>query len=357
MMTATSADFVRHATPSSQDEPQVHHVQTQEYHPQVEASPAAVLLASSFSSTPTLPFSRHPHNLPKPHRTNSMEVLAMISEKLANASAADSQANNFNGKGSTSKNFPSFYASGPATEALSNAAAAALENTRHGHSLVSFAGTMRQSPPNLNDDAAEQDYDEEEDSNNPNSSNYNYQKLPPGLTMKNNRRLFVKHSYRDFSRELPLPDEVCLADVGRTSTPNAAFPLKLHEILSQIEQDGLSHIIGWLPHGRSFRIHQQREFADCILPRYFTITKKSSFLRQLNLYGFNRFSAGPDQGSYYHEKFLRGMKFLTKRMNRQKVNGNRIRSAGNPDEEPSLLSYPICPGVRLDNVPFGGQSG
>eukprot|EP00536_Pseudo-nitzschia_multiseries_P003713 jgi/Psemu1/8362/gm1.8362_g len=29
-------------------------------------------------------------------------------------------------------------------------------------------------------------------------------------------------------------------------------------------------------------------------------------------------------------------------MTRQKVNGNRIRSAGNPDEEPDLSRFPIC---------------
>ena len=73
------------------------------------------------------------------------------------------------------------------------------------------------------------------------------------------------------------------------------------------------------------------------------MTKKSSFLRQLNLYSFNRFSAGSDQGSYYHEKFLKGMKYLARRMVRQKVNGNRIRSAGNPDDEPTLSLYPVCP--------------
>lgn len=78
------------------------------------------------------------------------------------------------------------------------------------------------------------------------------------------------------------------------------------------------------------------------------MTKKSSFLRQLNLYSFNRFSAGTtDKGSYYHEKFLRSKKFLSRRMTRQKVNGNRIRSAGNPDEEPDLSMYPIC---RDDDV-------
>lgn len=52
--------------------------------------------------------------------------------------------------------------------------------------------------------------------------------------------------------------------------------------------------------------------------------------------------------SYYHEKFLRGLKFLSRRMSRQKVNGNGIRAAGNPDEEPTLANYPTCP-VTISN--------
>jgi len=32
-------------------------------------------------------------------------------------------------------------------------------------------------------------------------------------------------------------------------------------------------------------------------------------------------------------------------MQRQKVNGNGIRAAGNPDEEPNLSRYPVCPSV------------
>jgi hypothetical protein len=175
------------------------------------------------------------------------------------------------------------------------------------------------------------------------NGNYNYKKLPPGITTKNNRRLFVKHTYRDHSSEKPQAEEQDLVGSSNTRTPNAAFPLKLHETLTQIENDKHGGIIGWMPHGRSFKIHNQKSFAEIVLPRYFVMTKKSSFLRQLNLYGFNRFSAGPDQGSYYHEKFLRGMKFLCRRMTRQKVNGNRIRSAGNPDEEPVLKNYPSCP--------------
>lgn len=172
-----------------------------------------------------------------------------------------------------------------------------------------------------------------------------FKKLPPGKTPKNHNRLFVKHVYRDYSHEVPMPDEASLAGPDSPErTPNAAFPLKLHEILSQIERNNDDHIVGWLSHGRSFKIHNQEEFVNTVLPKYFVMTKKSSFLRQLNLYGFHRLSkAGPDQGSYYHEKFLRGMKFLSRRMQRQKVNGNGIRAAGNPDEEPNLSRFPKCP--------------
>lgn len=157
-------------------------------------------------------------------------------------------------------------------------------------------------------------------------------------------------SYRDYANEQPQPEERDCWALSTRSTSSPVFPLKLHETLTQIEKDGYDDIIGFLPHGRSFKIHKQKEFTDIILPRYFVMTKKSSFLRQLNLYSFNRFSgSSPDKGSYYHEKFLRGRKFLSRRMTRQKVNGNRIRSAGNPDVEPDLARYSIC---REDDFPI-----
>lgn len=77
------------------------------------------------------------------------------------------------------------------------------------------------------------------------------------------------------------------------------------------------------------------------------MTKKSSFLRQLNLYNFNRISMGPDQGSYYHEYFLKGMRFLCRRIMRQRINGNGIRAAANPDDEPVFSSMTPCPPQKL----------
>lgn len=64
---------------------------------------------------------------------------------------------------------------------------------------------------------------------------------------------------------------------------------------------------------------------------------------------------GPDQGSYYHEKFLRGIKFLSRRMQRQKVNGNGIRAAGNPDDEPNLNLFPPCPPLQNGPLPLPAE--
>ena len=99
----------------------------------------------------------------------------------------------------------------------------------------------------------------------------NYKKLPPGVTSKQNQRQFVQHNYQDHSHEMPTTEEeLALVRPGAPErTLSAAFPLKLHEILSNIERDGLEAIVGWLPHGRSFKIHQQNEFVEQVLPKYF----------------------------------------------------------------------------------------
>lgn len=130
---------------------------------------------------------------------------------------------------------------------------------------------------------------------------HRYKKLPPGTTSNNRTRVFVQHSYKDHSHEKP-------SNQDDAACPKAdIFPVKLHHALTQIEKDGLDYIIGWLPHGRSFKVHKQQEFIDIILPKYFANAKNKTFNRQLGLYGFKKMFGIGEKGSYYHEKFLRGM--------------------------------------------------
>ena len=111
----------------------------------------------------------------------------------------------------------------------------------------------------------------------------------------------LKHDYRD----IPVyHDRSCepTIDSKKPSSKRVSFPLKLHRVLSEIEADGLSDIIGWQPHGRAFMVHDADRFRSEILPRYFDNAKPATYLRQLNLYGFQRLRKGADRDGYYHGK-------------------------------------------------------
>jgi len=106
----------------------------------------------------------------------------------------------------------------------------------------------------------------------------------------------------------------------RRETRGAAvfFPDALYRMLVDVEKEGLSDIVSFLPHGRAFRVHKKDKFVTDILPKYFTGQRSwGSFTRQLNNYGFLRVTRkGVDQDSYYHELFLRGRPRLCQYMER-----------------------------------------
>jgi hypothetical protein len=123
-----------------------------------------------------------------------------------------------------------------------------------------------------------------------------------------------QRGYTDYSNipdhqvNLPLEDR----NNGGVAVP---FPERLHCMLMN-NQD--PDIVAWEPHGRSFRVLKPKRFEEEVIPTFFKQTKFRSFQRQLNLYGFQRISKGPDHGSYYHELFLRGRKGLCAHLRRLK---------------------------------------
>jgi hypothetical protein len=108
-------------------------------------------------------------------------------------------------------------------------------------------------------------------------------------------------TYRDFSHVLPdkhLQASSLIAQSMSITSKEPTFPVKLHLILSNPE---FEDIIAWLPHGRSWRILQQKAFEDRVIPLYFRHGRYSSFARQVNGWGFGRVTRGSDYNSYYHE--------------------------------------------------------
>jgi hypothetical protein len=91
--------------------------------------------------------------------------------------------------------------------------------------------------------------------------------------------LSAMHGYRDFSRVVTeKADGPSSSSAKRTTTKEATFPTKLHMILSNPE---FQDIVSWLPHGRSWRILQQKAFEERVIPMYFRHGRYSSFARQV----------------------------------------------------------------------------
>jgi len=149
------------------------------------------------------------------------------------------------------------------------------------------------------------------------SNNKHHVNFPPNATIlkddeepnQDETESDEKNTYRDYSRSV----SDLTSALPRATSKRATFPVLLHRILSNPDY---SDIISWLPHGRSWRVLKPKRFEANIIPRYFDHTKYPSFCRQVNGWGFIRVTSGPDQNSYYHEFFLRGMPQLAEMMTR-----------------------------------------
>jgi hypothetical protein len=124
------------------------------------------------------------------------------------------------------------------------------------------------------------------------------------------------------------------------------FPWKLHKLLENVEAEGSVAIVSWLPHGKAFRVHSKPKFISTVMASYFNSTKYKSFQRNLNLWGFETITQGPDKGAIYHRFFIKNIPDLCARMIRQKIKG---ASSSDPSSDSSKTSS-SAPGALTDAV-------
>ena len=147
---------------------------------------------------------------------------------------------------------------------------------------------------------------------------YHLQTVTAGMADDEKRsRLFdtLRSAEESITSLVDFPEVVLRNNLNHFKIP---FPLKVQEMLADVEKQGNSHIVSWLPHGKSFRVHKEEEFVAYILPCYFNQSKLTSFTRQLYMYSFQKVQDGPDQGAFFHEKFIRGDKTLCQSIKRKK---------------------------------------
>ncbi|KAI4364889.1 hypothetical protein MLD38_020921 [Melastoma candidum] len=125
---------------------------------------------------------------------------------------------------------------------------------------------------------------------------------------------------------LPQPGEAQLAAAAAGGDSQRSLPTPfLVKTYQLVDDPAFDDIISWNEDGTTFIVWRPAEFARDLLPKYFKHNNFSSFVRQLNTYGFRK--VVPDRWEFSNDCFRRGEKALLRDIQRRKISANAIVAA------------------------------